>query len=342
MPNCPGLFSINSAFTRTLTIDHTQVPSDQTDFPVLVNFTNGTFKTSANGGHVGSTNAFTFSSDALGTTLYKWEVERYNALTGEIIVWVKIPTVSSSSNTVFYMRYGLSITTDQSDPTNVWTNNFLGGYHLKDGTTLSANSSTGSNNGTINGAVTATTGQIDGGAHISNSSTYIDLGTGMNPAAATLSGWINRDTGNIPPTYAAPLIRSNAGATVFGPVIYVKSTGKLALFVKATGTVSYDGTGSNTLTDGTWYHVAATYDSTNGLVGYVNGSSDGTAAANGAIDTTAVSTWLGIDPSSSVNVWVGSLDEARFSSVARSANWLTCEYNNQKASSTFVTLGPET
>src|SRR6266478_3210644 len=121
-------------FTRTLTIDHTQVPSTQTDFPILVNFTDSTFKTVANGGRVSATNAFTFSSDSIGASLLKWEIERYNASTGEIVAWVKIASVSSVSDTVFYLRYGDNITTDQSDPTNVWTNNFTCVFHLKDGT----------------------------------------------------------------------------------------------------------------------------------------------------------------------------------------------------------------
>ena len=95
MPDSPGLFTIQGAFTRSLTIDHTQVPSTLSDFPVLVSFTNATFKTVANGGHVLGTNMFTFSSDSGGSSLLKWEVERYNATTGELIAWVKIASVSS-------------------------------------------------------------------------------------------------------------------------------------------------------------------------------------------------------------------------------------------------------
>ena len=39
--------------------------------------------------------------------------------------------------------------------------------------------------------------------------------------------------------------------------------------------------------------------------------------------------------------FVGSLDEIRVSKTVRSANWLTTEYNNQKPSSTFLTVGSE-
>src|SRR4051812_6202124 len=188
-----GLAS-GGTFYRSLTIDHTQVLSTQANFPVLVSFTDTTFKTTANGGHVAATNAFTFSTDSAGTSLLSWEVERYDATTGEIVAWVKIASVSSVSDTVFYLRYGSAILTDQSDPTNVWTNSYLGVYHLKDGTTLSVLDSLNSNNGT-NHSATATTGQIDGGGGFASaSSQYIDFGTGINPAAITLSIWAKATT----------------------------------------------------------------------------------------------------------------------------------------------------
>ena len=65
----------------------------------------------------------------------------------------------------------------------------------------------------------------------------------------------------------------------------IKSTLKLAPYVNATGTVDYDGTGANTLVAGTTYSVAMTYSAAAGLVGYVNGFSDGTAVANGDVAT---------------------------------------------------------
>lgn len=337
MADSPGLFVLKSAFTRTLTINHAQVPSTQTDFPVLVNFTDQTFKTEANGGHVKASNAFTFSSDPDGVNLLKWEIDRYNAGTGEIVAWVKIASVSSASDTVFYLRYGSSITTDQSDPVNVWTNSFLGVYHLSDGTTLNVNSSTGVNNGTNNSGI-ATAGQIDGGVSVS-STANVNLGTGMNPTALTYSAWLN-PTG-LSNSYNSVVNRDNVGSTVYTRLL-IKSNGKLACYVIATASVNYDGTGSNTLLTGTWYYLALTYSSAAGLVGYVNGGSDGTGAANGALNTTAVATAIGIDPNVPGNDIAAKIDEVRVSSVARSADWLTCEYNNQKTSQTFVTLGSET
>lgn len=340
MADSPGLFVLPSSFTRTVTIDHNQVPSTQTDFPVLFNFTDTTFKTIPNGGHIINSKAFTFSSDSAGANLLKWEIERYNATTGEIVAWVKVSSVSSVSDTVFYLKYGGGISTDQSDPINVWSNNFISVFHLKDGTTLSVADSVNLHNGTNHGA-TATTGQIDGAsAFASVSSQYVDIGANWTgPTDITISCWTNATS--LPNPYNATAVGRRNGAGLW--LILVKSTGKLAMFVQATGAPSYDGTGSHTLLTGTTYFLTLTYDSSAGLIGYVNASSDGTSAASGALVITAGATTddIGHDPGVG-RFWDGMIDEVRISSVARSANWITCEYNNQKTSSTFVTLGNET
>jgi hypothetical protein len=39
--------------------------------------------------------------------------------------------------------------------------------------------------------------------------------------------------------------------------------------------------------------------------------------------------------------WNGLIDEVRISNVARSADWVTTEYNNQNAPGSFITLGTE-
>ena len=79
----------------------------------------------------------------------KWEVEKYNGTTGNLIAWVKIPSVSSSTDTVFYLMYGdSSINTDQSDPPNTWDSNFKGVWHMADSaanTTIRESTVTGAN-----------------------------------------------------------------------------------------------------------------------------------------------------------------------------------------------------
>src|SRR5207247_7727663 len=39
--------------------------------------------------------------------------------------------------------------------------------------------------------------------------------------------------------------------------------------------------------------------------------------------------------------WSGDIDEVRISATARSAAWITTEYNNQNSPGTFITMGSE-
>src|SRR4029077_3486466 len=85
-----------NACQRQMTVNHTLVPSTQSNFTVLVSVTDPALKTLANGGHVANVNGYDigFYADSGGTTKLKWEVESYNGTTGNLIAWVKIPSVS--------------------------------------------------------------------------------------------------------------------------------------------------------------------------------------------------------------------------------------------------------
>ncbi len=246
-----------------MTVGAAQVPSTQTDFPKLSYPTDNRFKTIGNGGHVANANGYDIRpySDAALTTPLTYELVYYNASTGQFEMHVKIPSLSNGY--VTYFGYGdASLTTDGSS-TSTWSNNFLAVHHLKDGTTLSvAPSCVSTNIGTNHGA-TATAGEIDGGAAlVSASSQYIDITdvVTLNPSAITISIWVNGTS--FPNAYNSTIVRNTTGSNAF---IYVKSTGKLACGAVAGGSGGatqkiYAGTGSHTLSTGTWYYLVMTYD----------------------------------------------------------------------------------
>ncbi len=322
-----------------ISINSAQVPSTQTDFPVLVSVTDARFKTVGNGGHVQNSSGFDirpYTNSGLGTAITGYDLERYNASTGEVVMWVKVSSLSSST-TPFVLAYGDSgITTDGSS-TTTWSNSFVNVYHLRDGTTLSLFDSAA---GTVNisnvNTVTATSGNIDGAAAFASASSQrLTAGTATNPGNAfSFSAWVKGTT------------FPNAYNTIigYGPIstmaLFVKSNGKLACYLQGTGQVFYDGSGSHTLSTGTLYLLHMTYSSSAGLVGYFNGSSDGTAAANGN-STSHGQLDIGNDPITGSRLWNGVIDEVRIASVARSADWVATEYNNQSAPGTFETLGTE-
>jgi hypothetical protein len=85
------------------------VAAVQLNFTVLVNVTDPGLKTVDQvGGHVRRADGFDigFYTDAALTTKLKWQIEKYDNVAGTLVAWVKLPTLSSSTDTVFYMGYG--------------------------------------------------------------------------------------------------------------------------------------------------------------------------------------------------------------------------------------------
>jgi len=318
---------------RQMTIDHTKVPSTQSNFTVLVSVTDPALKTLANGGHVANANGFDigFYADSGGTAKLKWEVEKYNGITGNLIAWVKIPSVSSTSDTPFYLFYGdPSITTDQSDPLNTWDSNFKAVYHLGNGTTLTATDSTGGNNGTLINSPTATAGKINGAAHfVHSSSQAVGLtNPGDFPIATawTMETWVKPSTdGNVALLWGGT---SNNGPHM---VLPGNNTWRVGFW----GGADVNGTGVDT---SAFHHIAGTFDGSS-LRLYKDGSliagpiaaSPATSSNPGAVIGSAFGAFY----------FNGDVDELRISSTNRSAAWITTEYNNQNSPGTFITMGSE-
>jgi hypothetical protein len=82
------------------------------------------------------------------------------------------------------------------------------------------------------------------------------------------------------------------------------------------------------LSNNIWYHMVATYDGTTQRL-YVNGSLAASAGGTGSFSSPYAlfiggTEYLG-------DYMVGTVDEVRISSIARSPDWIKAEYNNQNA-----------
>ena len=174
-----------------------------------------------------------------------------------------------------------------------------------------SNDSKGSNNGTdSNITYSVGNGKFNQGAGFNSASpSSINIGSaaGLSPTALTYSAWINPTS--FPNAYNSIISRSNTPTGTPYIALLVKSTGKLAPYVYGSASISYDGTGTNTLSTGSWYLITMTYDSTNGLICYVNGSVDGTAAANGNLASVNNSTGIGYDPFYADRYFNGKIDD---------------------------------
>jgi hypothetical protein len=359
---CPEVLG---AFTyyRSLTIDHTKCgSSDSSSFPVLVSISDTTLKTVANGGHVQNTTTqsapavtmpadLIFATTSAGTTKLPWEVEFYDAVNGILIAWVQLPTVSHTANTVFYVLYGNSgITTAQNTgsytPQNVWDANNQAVLHLPNGTTLSAYDSTSQANNGMVSLATATAGKVDGGAAFPGStgqSIFLAASASLRILGPiTIEAWAYFTS--ISAGENDTILESDYDNLNWGYRLELNGS-KVQFDVAGTTGSSLDSTAS--VTTGVWYHIVGVYDRSNEYL-YINGASAATpTAATGNIrGATTTDVTLGLLGHSSNRPLYGSLDEARISNSARSADWILTEYNNMNApgnigAAGFLTYGAE-
>lgn len=331
-------------YYTAFTVNTGQVPSSQSNFPVLLLPTDNRFRTIANGGHVASSSGFDlrpYSDTALTTALtFQLVPSTYNASTGFFEMWVHVPSLSDGYT--IYLGYGDPALTSDGSSNTTWDSNFTGVYHLANGSTLSAtDSSQSSLNGTINGA-TAGSGQIDGcGSFVAASSQDIGMGdvNGLS-GNITVSGWVK------PSSTGAQVVVGRLDATANNNQDYV-------LFQSSNhwNMQSGDSTqgfltiaSSQTVSTTVWAFVVGVFilNSPNNQVKiYVNASVTNSGTSN--ISPTNVSGQkLAIGSNSETSLFFdGLIDEVRISNIARSQDWITTEYNNQNSPGTFYSIGAE-
>jgi hypothetical protein len=364
-------------YYASITIDNTKVSGsvDLTNFPILVSGTyDGTgtepdIRTVANGGNIenvdttgGVSGAYTvpadltFSPNTDGSTPYAFEIESYNATTGAIIAWVKIPTLDYDDDTVLYMVYGDSgVTTSQEDINNVWTA-YKNTYHLNgsyDATSGEVKDSTSLNNGTaVSGRPPVqATGKVGYGQDFQKGD-VITFGDTTDLDAATrlvIEFWLNPDTISTNDVYVRKYEPDNKGFTM---QMFPDNSGDIGLFIVNSGQRLMHTTDDPFTTGGGWYHLTAVWDaSDNSMYYYVNGATRTRADYSTQTTQTALPTGTGIlvlggytNGSGSYDYFADAqIDEFRLSvSESITADWAYTNYATQNDPSTFYAMGDET
>lgn len=348
---------------RSITISSSETSATQASFPQLVcaNITLGNTNTcptvsglNQSGGGARVINMTTFNSqtvpadlvfttDSTCMTLMKWDTASYTASTGAFEARVLITSLSSSSNTVFYMCYGKSAVTTYQGGTvgQAYDANTCAVYHVANGTTLSLkDSSAGGANLTAGsgGGITAVAGQIDGGAQNVQSVSTQGYATGttsctMTGNPLTLEGWA----------------KLTANSSSFSPIVSVGSTSVTAYLgptgssVTGNSNFSYaSGTAAASAPTNVWVHLAGVSpggsSGTNTL--YANGTSIATASFATSFTGTSTVAIFGF-PNSTQSSIAGIIDEIVVSNTNRAASWIAAEYNMESAPSTYITFGTE-
>ena len=77
------------------------------DFTALIAVTDPDLRNVANGGNVQNINGYDIQfRESGGATALNYQIEKYVPTTGELVAWVKIPTLSNATNTTIEMHYG--------------------------------------------------------------------------------------------------------------------------------------------------------------------------------------------------------------------------------------------
>lgn len=316
---------------RKITMNNSTLSGDLTNFPVLVSLTSSQIdysKTRNDGEDIRFV-------DADGTTALSYEIEKWDE-SGTSLVWVKVPTVSNNSTDYFYMYYNNPAATDNQAATSVWDSNFKGVWHMPNGSSLRlTDSTTNANNGSTNGTISAATGQVNGGASFSGStSNFISVAdhASIEPTTAvTWSGWVKPATS----LNDAYILTKNDDSyyLAIGPAGTTSS--KFSCYLGGVSAAWLQGT--TNINDNTWRHVACTWDGSTIRV-YVNGIQENSVARTGTITTGSQTLKFGTRPGAS-SAWSGSFDEMRLSATARSADWIKAEYST--ANNTMNSFGSE-
>ena len=290
------------------------------NFPVLLRLTNNNF----NFNEAQSDGRDLRFTTASGLPL-AYQIEQWDSLAGTAAVWIKIPSISANARQEVKMYWGKSNVSTESSGLKVFNtdNGYCSVLHLNGnvqdatGSTSPVNSGAGVSTAVIGG----TAMNLSGMSNIT-ASNITTFPSGVNP---TSSGevWIRPRL--ISTGWAMPLAWGNIGAYGVGTwqmhIGFWGSPKVLPAQLNCRGPAT---TSSSTLLQSNrWYHVTYTNQNGTGKV-YVNGVLDGTAGG-GSIDLASSQQMSLFTAGGDIDV-----DEARISSVARSANWAKLSYENQK------------
>lgn len=317
-------------FRRKITIDNTKVSgsSDLNNFAVLVSFSSDS-TISANAKTDGSDILFT---DSKGHQLTH-EIEYYSA--GTLVTWVRIPTLSTSVDTVIYMYYGNPTASGLENETAVWSSDYRGVWHLSE-TSGQHLDSTSNNNDSTSVSVTtqgSATGKVGGASDFASGNEVViaDSDSLDITSSFTAQAWVKADT--------------IGGSGTWNSIIY--KGGNSNYFLELTNSDELDAgfygggdwrgvtTTNSPVSTSSFYHVAVVHDAAGDTIKtFVNGVEKGSVSSITQTPLVNTSTFT-IGENFYNESFDGIIDEVRLSDSPKSVDWLITEYNNQNSPSTF-------
>jgi len=277
------------------------------------------------------------TTDSAGEVEVPFEIVALDTSAETAEIHLKYPTLEYDADSPLYIWYGNAnaIAYDANAPFGsqaVWSD-YKAVYHMQ---SLTADSTANAKTLTQNGTITTATAQIGTGASATytDSTTYL-INTNIGSAGAgdfTVSAWFKKTSA--PTNDFSPTVLSWATSTGSESIYLVstKTSGYLAGKIYLSGADVI--TSTTNISDNTWKYITFTRTGTTTQI-TIDGVSGATGTSSKSVTGTEVH--IGNNGVASGYDAIGSaiVDEARYSTTYRNADWLTTEYNNQNSPSTF-------
>ena len=333
-------------YQKDITIDHNDVVSDLTNFPVMIDITDSDLRD-----HVllnGDDIAFTINGVHVEHEIQLYD-HYYSGTEAHLIAWVKVPNLSSGTDTVITMHYG-SLDASSISGSEVW-DDYAVVQHLDDDPTGIQYDSTANNfDGTSYGGLSTSnlvTGQVGSAIDFDGTDDVISVGQidTNDWTQFSMSAWINHDvTGDDrifskAPSTAVSTCIMHMGIT---PTNYMR----VRLYTDGTGgTVASSLDSSTTASIQAWHLLTWTWSATSATVFlYIDGQPAGSYSKDGDTIQNSDIMWIIANwetGTSDTRHFDGKIDEIRMRPSAVSAAWIETEYNNQYNPSGFYSVSTE-
>lgn len=334
-PDAPPCFETRCR-RKIITIDHTKVTGGpHVRFPLYVAITD-----------VELDDRIAFVESTTERPL-AYERERFAPGTGELVAWVAIPSLSSTTDTTVFLYYGDPAAADTEQRTGVWDTSFAAVWHLAEelggpgairDSTFNANTGTDAGTPVLNalGKVGRAI-RFDGG----NDSISVADSASLNTVASrgTLEMWVNFDAAR-GADYQRLLMGGNSLAPdSTGNEWATNQLGQYYYYPADAGGYNYADI-DIPFVDGRWHHVAVTQEfSTRAVQMFLDGALQ-TTSYTGTLwtRTQTPATWyFGGRPPNSTK-FAGMMDEIRVSTIVRSPGWIATEFANQNDPTKFYMI----
>jgi hypothetical protein len=265
-------------------------------------------------------------STSTGTPL-AYQTEEWDATNGTASIWVRIPTIKGNARQEIKLYWGKTDAASESNGSAVFneSNGYLSVWHMNDPVKDEVGTLTSIDTGT-----TASAGMIGEGRHFGGEK-GIECGENIatypsGASAHSSEAWFRAE-------------KPNANIIAWGNE---QAQGKVVMQFRSPPHITMDCyfsdgnvKGNSTLRMSQWIHVVHAYQREDSRI-YVNGLLDGVSTSRGAplAIRSPAKMWIG-GWYDNFN-FVGDMDEVRISKVARSAEWIRLQYENQKPMQTLV------